>query len=286
MLNNLLHMTENAAEHGTQIDFFLEASHWFMLVLFVGWTIFFLYCCYRFWQRKNPKADYVGVKNHASSHIEVYVILIEAVLLLGFAFPLWAKQVNEIPPEGDNVIRVHAIAEQFGWTFHYAGADGVLGRKNPMFISAASPQAIIGLDPNDPHGKDDVVSRTYMNVPVNTPLIVDVTSKDVIHNYAVAHMRISQDAIPGMRVPIWFTPIRTGEFEIICAQLCGAGHFSMKGFLVVQSESEYQAWVESKTPQKPVAPAPVKTPAPESNPEMTPDVGEDAAVAISSVSKS
>ncbi|MEM6884182.1 MAG: hypothetical protein AAF571_04065 [Verrucomicrobiota bacterium] len=284
MLNDLLQMTENASEHGTQIDFFLEASHWFMLVLFVGWSAFFFYTLYRCWERKHPKADYDGVKSHASSHIELYVIIVEAVLLLGFAFPIWAKQVNEIPPEGDNLLKVHAIAYQFGWLFHYPGEDGVLGRKNPIFMKGGSPQSEVGLDMSDPFAQDDIVSMQVMRAPVNTPIIVDVTSRDVIHNYAVAHMRVSQDAIPGMRVPIWFTPIRTGEFEIICAQLCGAGHYSMKGILNIQTQDEYDKWVASQAPKKPADPAPSAEPAVEPDePEVTPENEEAAAVAISSV---
>jgi cytochrome c oxidase subunit 2 len=282
MLNDFLQITENASEHGTQIDFFLEASHWFMLVLFVGWTAFFLYCCYRFWQRRNPKADYVGVKNHASSHIEIYVILVEAVLLLGFAFPLWAKHVNVVPPEGESVLKVHATAYQFGWIFHYPGEDNVMGRKNPLFIKGGDPKGQIGLDPNDPFGKDDIVAMTVMNAPVNTPIIVEVTSRDVIHNYAVAHMRVSQDAIPGMKIPIWFTPVRTGEFEIICAQLCGAGHYSMKGILNIQSKNEYQAWVDSQAPKKPKVNTPAAPDTPEVTPDAAPPTDEAAAVAISS----
>lgn len=278
MLNDLLHMTENAAEHGTQIDFFLEAAHWFMLVLFLGWSAFFLYTLYRFWQRRNPKANHDGMQNHASSHIELYVILIEAVLLLGFAFPLWAKQVNEIPPEGGDVLKVHATAYQFGWIFHYPGEDGVLGRKNPNLISGGDPKSQIGLDVSDPFAADDIVTLTVMRAPVNKPVIVEVTSRDVIHNYAVAHMRVSQDAIPGMRVPIWFTPIRTGEFEIVCAQLCGAGHYSMKGILSILPEKEYQEWVASQAPKKTATPA---SPEP-AEPESAPDEAEGAAVAISS----
>lgn len=278
MINDFLQMTKNASEHGSQIDFFLEACHWFMLILFVGWSLFFVFTLIKFWHRRNPRADYKGVTSHASSHAEIGVIIFEAVLLLGFAFPLWAKQVNEIPPEGEDVVRVHAIAEQFGWTFHYPGKDGVFGAKNALYISGANA---VGLDPNDPRGKDDVVTRTYMNVPVDKPVVVEATSKDVIHNYAIAHMRVSQDTIPGMRIPLWFTPVRTGEFEIICAQLCGAGHYSMKGFLVVQKQSEFDDWLDSKTP---------KTAQPKPEPKQSPpeDLAQEevASAAISLISNS
>jgi len=106
MLNDFLQMTRNASEHGSQIDYFLEAAHWFMLILFVGWSIFFFYTLWKFWHRRHPKARYGGLQSHASSHAEIGVIIVEAVLLLGFAFPLWAKRVNDIPPEGENVLRV------------------------------------------------------------------------------------------------------------------------------------------------------------------------------------
>lgn len=238
MINRLLGMPENAAEHGVFIDQMLEFCHWFMLVLFVGWTGFFLYTLWRFRRKRNPKADYRGVRSHASSHLEVSVILIEAILLLGFALPLWAQRVNEFPTEDALVVRV--VAEQFGYYFHYAGEDGVFGATRADLVSSDNP---VGLDRESEGASDDIVNRGEAMIPVNRPVIFQITSKDVIHNVALHDMRVAQDAIPGMEIPMWFTPIREGEFELVCGQLCGVGHTMMRAYVNVVSSEEYDQWV-------------------------------------------
>lgn len=243
MLNKLLGIPENASVHGAQVDHFLELCHWFMLILFVAWSAFFLYTIYRFHQKRNPKASYHGMKSHFSSHAELGVIIIEAVLVVGFAFPLWNTRVNEYPEGDESAVKVRAIAEQFGWNFHYPGADGVYGKQDVLLISGTNP---IGLDRNDPKAKDDIVSRK-MRTPINRPVIVDISSKDVIHNFAVKQMRIGQDAIPGLKIPVWFTPNRTGDFEIVCGQLCGAGHGLMKGTLQVTENDEFEKWYQDQS---------------------------------------
>lgn len=244
MLNRLLGITENASEHGVQVDHFLEIIHWVMLLLFVGWICFFLYTIFRFNRKRNPQANYHGVKSALSTHLEVGVVITEAILLLGFAFPLWAKQAKKFPRIQDAVV-VRAVGQQFGWNFHYPGADGKFGVGDPDLVTAANP---LGLDYNDPAAKDDFVVFNEMRLPIDKPAIVYISSKDVIHNYALPSMRISQDAIPGTSVPVWFTPIRLGEFEIVCAQLCGLGHYSMKGELVVDKMEDYDSWLKEKTP--------------------------------------
>lgn len=231
---------ENASVHGEQIDHFNELVHWFMLILFVGWSIFFFYTLWRFRKNRQQRASYTGIRGHASSHVEFGVIIFEAVLLLGFAFPLWAARVDTSSyPTGDNVVRVNAIAYQFGWDFHYPGPDGKFGKRSPSLVTTDNS---IGLDFKDPAAADDFVTKNKLTAPVDRPLIVEITSKDVIHNFAVKHMRIGQDAIPGLRIPVNFTPIRTGEFEIVCGQLCGSGHYSMKGWLVIETGDDYLSW--------------------------------------------
>lgn len=233
---------ENASMHGEQIDHFNELVHWFMLILFVGWSIFFFYTLWRFHRKRQKRASYQGLRGHASSHVEYGVIIFEAVLLLGFAFPLWAAQVKTSEyPTGDDVVRINAVAEQFAWTFHYPGPDGVFGKRSASLITVDNP---IGINYDDPNAADDYTMKQKMVIPVDRPVVCEITSKDVIHNFAVKHMRIGQDAIPGLRVPVIFTPIRTGEFEIICGQLCGDGHYSMKAWLAVESEEDYQSWSE------------------------------------------
>ncbi|MGD7652359.1 MAG: cytochrome c oxidase subunit II, partial [Verrucomicrobiales bacterium] len=93
-LSKLLGIPENYSAHGSQVDHMIDVVHWFMIALFIGWTVFFLYCIVRFWHKNHQKASYTGVRSHLSSHLEVGVIIVEAVLLLGFAFPLWADRVD------------------------------------------------------------------------------------------------------------------------------------------------------------------------------------------------
>ena len=176
--------------------------------------------------------------------MEAGVVVTEAILLFGFAFPLWAKQARQFPRIQDSVV-VRAIGQQFAWNFHYPGPDGKFGIGDPDLVTAANP---LGLDYNDPAAKDDIVAFNEMHLPLDKPAIVYISSKDVIHNYAIPYMRVSQDAIPGASVPVWFTPTRPGEFEIICAQLCGLGHYSMKGLLVVDKSEDFEGWLKEKAP--------------------------------------
>ena len=257
-LNELIGLPPNASEHGYQIDHIIEFCHWFMAALFVGWSAFFIYVLLRFRRSKHPVADHEGVKSGISTHLEFAVVLIEAVLLIGFAIPLWAKRVNSFPEDKDAII-VHAIGQQFNWNFHMPGPDGVFGRRD---IGLVTPSNGLGLDPNDPASKDDLVFLGELHVPKDRPVIIELSSKDVIHNFALPHMRSAQDAIPGSIVPMWFKPIKTGTFEIVCGQLCGYGHYSMKGSLVVDEPAEYQAWLKERAElsKTEVAPAPADRP--------------------------
>jgi cytochrome c oxidase subunit 2 len=213
-----------------------------MAALFVGWSAFFVYVLIRFRKRRQPHADHAGVRSHISTHLEFSVVMIEAVLLLGFAIPLWARRVNQFPP-GKEALLVHVVAQQFNFNYHLPGADGQFGRRDVNLVSNSNP---LGIDPNDPAGKDDIVTSGELHVPVDRPVIAELSSKDVIHDYFIPDMRIAGDAIPGSLIPIWFTPVKTGTYEVICAQLCGLGHYGMKGTLVVDTPQDYQAWLKER----------------------------------------
>ena len=237
-----LGLPELASTHGAEVDRLILYVHLLMGALFVGWLSYFLYAIFRYNKKSNPKASYTGVTSHASTYIEGAVALVEAVLLVGFAVPLWAKVADDFP-KNSTVIRV--TAEQFAWNSRYPGKDGVFGRQDVKLVTAANP---LGIDPTDPAGKDDIVPPVgEIAVPVKTPVIVHVTSKDVIHSFKINPLRVTQDAIPGLSIPIWFEPTKEGHYLINCAQLCGNSHAFMRGHFYVKSAEEYAKWVAEKT---------------------------------------
>ena len=242
LINEFLGMPPNASAEGYQIDHIIEFSHWFMGVLFVGWWAFFIFVLWRFRQKRNPVASHEGVTSGISTHLEFAVVLIDALLLIGFAIPLWAKRVNQIPDEKQSIL-VHVIGQQFNWNFHLPGPDGVFGRREVDLVSNSNP---VGLDSSDPAARDDLVVLGELHVPVDRDVIMDLSSKDVIHNFDLPGMRMAQDAIPGQVIPIWFKPVKTGTFEVVCGQLCGLGHYAMKGTVVVDTPDEYQAWLKER----------------------------------------
>lgn len=248
LINELLGQPEAASRHAPLIDNMLEMAHWLMATLFVGWSIFFTYVLIRFRKARHPKADYHGVKTKLSTHIEVSVVLVEAVLLLGFALPIWSSRVNEFPSEGATMVR--AFGQQYLWNFWYPGADQVYGNRKIELISAANP---LGLDKSDAAALDDLIITGNMRLPVDRPAIIEVTSKDVIHNFAMPSMRIAHDAIPGSLIPIWFTPNKEGDYEVICGQLCGNGHYSMKAGVTVEPPADFDAWIQAAVPKLPAA---------------------------------
>jgi cytochrome c oxidase subunit 2 len=266
LINELIGLPPNASEHGYQIDHIIEFTHWFMGTLFVGWSIFFIYVLLRFRKGRHPVADHEGVKSGISTHLEFAVVLIEAVLLVGFAIPLWAKRVNQFP-ENKDAILVHAIGQQFNWNFHLPGPDGQFGKRDIALLSNSNP---LGLDPSDPVGKDDIVVLGELHVPADRPVIIELSSKDVIHNFCLPHMRIAQDAIPGQIIPMWFKPIKTGSYEVVCGQLCGLGHYGMKGMLVVDNPADYQAWLKERVELSGSQTAPAPTERPPANPSGEP----------------
>ena len=239
-----------ASQNGQDVDNLIIYVHWLMLALFVGWIIYFFYAVNRFRASRNPKADYVGVTSHASNYAELAVVVAEAVLLIFIAVPLWAKAVDKFPdPKNSTVIQV--VAQQFAWNARYAGPDGVFGRQDMKLVTADN---MFGVDTNDVNAKDDIQVLNEIHVPVNKPVIIYVTSKDVIHSLKIIAMRVCQDAIPGLRIPCWFVPTQVGRYQINCAQLCGNGHAAMTGgFLVVQTQEDYNKWLNSHKKVAPVS---------------------------------
>ncbi len=217
-----------------------------MAVLFIGWFAFFIYTIIRFRQRPGHKAEFHIKHFKTPTYLEAGVALTEFVLLFAFSIPLWHFFRNEMPPK-DKSLQVRVVAEQFAWNIHYPGKDGAFGKTDPKLISATNP---LGLDPNDPEGKDDIITLNQLHIPVDMPVIVDLSSKDVIHSFTLPVMRVKQDAIPGQMIPVWFEAKSTGNFEIACAQLCGLGHYRMRGFFIVESKADFGKWLDGQAAEK------------------------------------
>jgi len=242
---SLFNLPPLASSHGHEIDLIIYLVHLLMAILFIGWGVFVIVALFRFSKLFNPKANYKGVQSHVSSKIEVAVVIIETILLLGFSIPFWNKQVNAYPERTDTV-EVRVNAEQFAWNVHYPGEDGLFGNTDIKFFDKqANP---MGIDPDDPNAKDDFTTINQLHLPVGRPAIVHLTSRDVIHSFFLPEMRVKQDIIPGMSIPTWFIPTKTGKYEIACAQLCGLGHYRMRGFLTIHPETEYDQWLASQAP--------------------------------------
>jgi cytochrome c oxidase subunit 2 len=240
MMRQILGLPVLASDHGQDVDNLIIYVHWLMIALFIGWLAYFAYALLRFHRSRNPKADYLGVKGHASNYIEVAVAIVEAVLLIGVAVPLWAKAVDKFPSEQESTV-IQVVGQQFQWNGRYSGKDGVFGKQAMNLVSTANP---FGVDPNDPNGKDDVSVVSEMHCVVNKPVIAFISSKDVIHSFKIIAMRVTQDAIPGMRIPIWFRPTKPGKYQINCAQLCGNSHSAMSaGTLIVDTQEDYDKWL-------------------------------------------
>ena len=251
----------NASEHGLIIDHMNGWIHWLMLILFVGWGIFFLFTLYKFGIKKNnEKADYEGVKSHYSTYAEYGIILFEIFLLMTFAIPVWSMVKTTVPDVDGNTIEIRVIAQQFAWNIHYPGADGKFGKTSIDLVDDENNNPV-GLDRESVNGADDIVKVNQLHIPVDKNIMIYLSSRDVIHSFSLPEMRIKQDAIPGMTIPVFFKAKLTSNdflkeikgtkregmgYEIACAQLCGNSHYTMKGYMAVESMAEYEAWLEQE----------------------------------------
>jgi len=232
-------LPEDISTHGQRIDSLIAIVHWFMAALFVGWGVYFVYCLVRFRQRAQPQARYEQIKAKPTKYVEVVVVAIEAVLLIGFSVPVWAAY-RSLPQPKDPALTVRVVAQQFAWNVHYAGSDGVFGPTRPELVNEATNP--IGLDRSDKTAQDDVVSVNNLFIPKDRTVVVRLSSKDVIHCFAIPVLRIKQDVVPGMEIPIWFQATKTGEHDVQCAQLCGLGHYRMRGSVKILEPAAFTEW--------------------------------------------
>jgi cytochrome c oxidase subunit 2 len=202
---------------------------------------------------------------HGNNRLEAVWTLIPTLILAltaVFSQTTWSQIKSPARmPAGDDVVQVRVIARQFAWYFHYPGKDGKFGPRKTSLVdaSASEPEKLIGLDRTDPAGKDDILT-VKMVVPVDRKVhVTGLTSVDVIHSFYLPNFRIKQDAVPGLNGEVWLLANTTSAqvmgsnadgspkpFDIVCAELCGQGHFKMRGQLFVVTQEEYEKFLQTE----------------------------------------
>lgn len=236
MIQRLLPLA--ASEHAAGFDGVLTSVHVHIVIQAVAWGTFFLLCLIRFRRGAQPHASHAGIRPALAFAAIGLVVVGDAVLLATTALPVWLRR-TELPSSDPAALEIRVAAEQFAWNIHYPGPDGRFGRTDNALINAANP---LGIDRGDPEGADDIGLQNLLTVPVGRPIMVRLTSRDVVHSFTLNEMRVRQDATPGLPVRTWFTPTQTGQWEIACSQLCGLGHYRMRGSLTVLTQADWNAW--------------------------------------------
>lgn len=230
---------------GELVDHQYSMTLWVTGVVFVLSQLGLAYAVVRF-RDHGQKAHFTRGNNTMEwLWTSATIILFVGLGLLGRK--AWADvRFTEAAPDA---IQIEVTANQFVFNFRYPGADGKFGRLDPKLISASTGNAV-GIDPNDPAGNDDIVVPT-LTVPVNREIDLEIKSQDVIHNFFVRELRLQQDAVPGLVVPLHFTANAIGQYEIVCTQLCGLGHYRMRSVLNVVSYDDYQKFLKEQAPPAP-----------------------------------
>ncbi len=185
---------------------------------------------------------------HESHKLELAWTLGTAVILIPVVFTGLAYWDRVKGPAPEGAVTVMAVGAQFQWDFQYPGEDGAFGRYDPQLYAIDNQ---IGLDESDPAAADDWVLTNQLVLPVGQPARIMMRSKDVQHAFFLPNFRVKQDLVPGMMTEVWFTPVKTGSYEIACAELCGLGHYRMRAFLEVMEEADYQEWWAANAPAAP-----------------------------------
>ncbi len=229
------YLTELASNWDT-IDFTLDVTFWVTGLVFVAVNLFMAYAVIRYRYNKNRRSEY----QPENKKLEGWLTGVTAVGVAAMLTPglfVWADFVTV--PEDAHVIE--AVGQQWHWSFRLPGKDGKFGAVESRYVSDDNP---FGMDRDDPDGQDDVlVSSQTVHLPVDKPVRINLRSKDVLHDFAVAQFRVKMDMVPGMVTHLWFTPTRTGEYEILCEELCGVAHFAMRGMVVVDTQADFDAWL-------------------------------------------
>ncbi|HVE49087.1 MAG TPA: c-type cytochrome [Casimicrobiaceae bacterium] len=229
------YFTPIASNWGT-IDDTISITFWVTGIVFVAVNAFMAYAIIRFRYRREARAAY----EPENKRLEWWLLGITTVGVAAMLAPglfVWAQFV-EVPA---GTAEVEAIGQQWHWTYRYPGKDGKFGTVEARYVTDKDP---FGLNPDDPNGRDDIlVANPEFHLPLNKPVKVLLRSKDVLHNFSIAQIRVKMDLVPGLVTYAWFTPTRTGSFDLLCEELCGIAHFAMRGRMVIEEESAFNAWL-------------------------------------------
>jgi cytochrome c oxidase subunit II len=210
---------------------------------FVASHIALGYCIFKYRGDSSGKVIY----SHGNTRLEVVWTLIIALIFIVTAFlgqRVWINvHLTDPPPD---VVTIEVLGQQFAWVFRYPGDDKKFGKTDPKQINDQDNP--VGLVPDDPDGKDDIVTRGRIVVPLNRPVQLLLRSKDVTHSFFVPPLRIKQDSVPGMSIGLQFTANKVGEYEVACAELCGLGHYKMRGVFEVKEGAEFDKWLSGLKP--------------------------------------
>lgn len=230
--------TELASNWG-MVDFTVDITLYVTGFVFVAVNLFMAYCVIKFRYKKGARATYEPENKKLESWLTGLTAVGVAAMLTPGLF-VWADFVNV--PEDAHV--VEAVGQQWHWTFRLPGEDGKLGEVDAERITDENP---FGMDPDDPNGQDDVlVNSGEVHIPLDKPVKFLLRSKDVLHDFAVAQFRVKMDLVPGTNTFLWLTPTKTGRFEILCEELCGIAHHTMRGAVIVEEKADYQTWLENQ----------------------------------------
>ena len=235
-----------ASEHGAGIDGILR-----YLLITVGALLVIGHLVLGYFILRFGGQERVGPFRMPSARTERMWSLVPVVILavvaeggvLVLGLPVWDKFYASAAPADSVVIEV--TAEQFAWNVRYSGPDGKFGPTDPKRITLNEP---LGLDRSDPATKDDILVLNEIWVPLGLPVQILLRSKDTLHSFFLPNFRVKQDAVPGMNIQFWFVPTKVGTFELACAELCGLGHFEMRGLFHVLPREEFQKWLSEQSP--------------------------------------
>ncbi|MDH3613318.1 MAG: c-type cytochrome [Gammaproteobacteria bacterium] len=221
------------------IDFTIDITFWVTGAVFVAVNLFMAYCVIKFRYKKDARATY----EPENKKLETWLTALTAVGVAAMLTPglfVWADFVN-VPEDAHEV---EAVGQQWHWSYRYPGDDGRFGEVDAERISADNP---FGMDPDDPNGQDDVlVMHPEARLPINKPVKFLLRSKDVLHDFAIAQFRVKMDLVPGMETFLWLTPTELGRFELLCEELCGIAHHTMRGAVIVEEQDDFDAWLAAQ----------------------------------------